>query len=200
MGHFRGIRPRLRARRFHEGLRGNRAEAVQETLESDPVGLAILGFMETEELWEGTCKQLLQKLEQDAPEGSKQSREWPKSPRALSSRLRRLVTFLREMGIFITFHARGTNGQRIVTLTRRTVDSTVTTVISPPGCLSDQSVTPGGVSDGPGLEVADGARAAERSPLEPAVANSPEAHEYEPKVAVVTVVTVDSGHLNGNLP
>jgi hypothetical protein len=179
---------------FMKAYGGNRAEAVHETLEGDPVGVAILGFMEKQEFWEGTCKQLLQQLEQHVEEATKKSREWPKSPRGLSSRLRRLVTFLRELRIQIKFHSRGTNGQRTITLSRPEAHSTATTVttdIGGPAGSADQSVTPEEASGGSGSKVTDDASAAEQPPLGPADATSLEVRDQETGVAVVTVVTVN---------
>jgi hypothetical protein len=187
---------------FMNAYGGNRAEAVHETLEGDPVGAAILGLMAKEEFWEGTCKQLLHRLEQDIDDRVRQSRDWPRSPRALSSRLKRLVTFLRESHILVTFHPRGTKGQRIVTITRGSGDSTVTTattVTPPDGSPLNQSVTPEGPGDGPGPEVTDYAPAAEQPPPEPSEANSLEVRDNERQVAVVTVVTVDS-HIQNDKP
>jgi hypothetical protein len=158
--------------------------------------------MAKEEFWEGTCKQLLHRLEQDIDDRVRQSRDWPRSPRALSSRLKRLVTFLRESHILVTFHPRGTKGQRIVTITRGSGDSTVTTattVTPPDGSPLNQSVTPEGPGDGPGPEVTDYAPAAEQPPPEPSEANSLEVRDNERQVAVVTVVTVDS-HIQNDKP
>jgi hypothetical protein len=137
---------------FMKAFAGNRAEAVHETLESDPVGAAILSLMDKRlgESVEGSCKELLVHLEQQVDDGVKKSRDWPKSPRALSSRLRRLVTFLREMQIQATFNPRGAKGQRIVTICGIEPHSTVTIVttgIPDPAGPSDQADTveqPGG--------------------------------------------------------
>ncbi len=77
---------------FMKAYLGNRAEAVQETLEADPLGAAVLGLMEKlgnqekAPLWDGTCKELLSLLEQFVGDGIK-SRTWPKTPRALSAGL-----------------------------------------------------------------------------------------------------------------
>ena len=188
---------------FMKAYAGNRAEAVHETLEGDPVGAAILDLMQRQEVevWEGTCKQLLQRLEQDFEDRVRQSREWPRSPRALSSRLRRLVTFLRESHILITFHPRGTKGQRIVTITRGTGYMTVTTAttVTPlPESVPDQSITPEGAGGGPGSKVADDLAVADRPSPEPSMANSLDVHDNVEEVAVVTVVTVDSDTLDGD--
>lgn len=64
--------------------RGNRAEAVEDTLEGDVVAAAVLEWIggrrtdDGADLWEGTCKQLLQHLESTASEGTKKSPAWPK--------------------------------------------------------------------------------------------------------------------------
>jgi hypothetical protein len=181
---------------FTKAYGGNRAEAVHETLEADPVGVAILGLMERheEEFWEGTCKQLLHHFEQHVEEGVRKSHEWPKSPRALSSRLRRLVTFLRELRVLITFHARGTNGQRIVTITRGKgylTAPTATPVTPPLGCSPDRSGTPEDASGGPGSKVTDDAPGTKQPPPGLPDANSLEVRDHAGEVAVVTVVAVN---------
>jgi hypothetical protein len=107
---------------FMNAYEGNRAEAIQETLEADDVGSAIVTFVDSlqphanEQQWEGTCKELLHELERLVAEPVKKSRSWPKSPRALSGRLRRLVTFLREANVHITFHAKSSKGQRLLSV------------------------------------------------------------------------------------
>jgi len=105
---------------FMERYAGNRAEAVQETLDADPVASAIQSFLESidDTHWEGSCKELLERLKPVAGEAVQKTREWPRSPRGLSSRLRRLVTFLREAGIEVTFPPRGTSGHRTVVITK----------------------------------------------------------------------------------
>jgi hypothetical protein len=52
---------------------------------------------------------------------------WPKNPRALAGRLRRAQTFLRILGIEITFSREGRAGNRIITI-RRPLENTVSTV------------------------------------------------------------------------
>jgi hypothetical protein len=101
----------------------NRAEAVQDLLESDPVAASICSLMNAFEAehWEGSCKELLARLDPYVNEGTKKSRSWPQSPRGLSGRLRRLATVMRESGIEITFGPRGTNGQRTAVITKKVV-------------------------------------------------------------------------------
>ena len=85
---------------FMAAYSGNREDAVQETLEADPVGAAIIALMESHkdqgkpEYWEGTCSELQRALETLVDDNTRKSRSWPKSPQAMSSRLRRLGDLL----------------------------------------------------------------------------------------------------------
>ena len=108
---------------FMETYDGNRAEARQDLLESDPVAASICSLLDAleEKHWEGSCKELLVRLEPCVSEGTKRSRAWPQSPRGLSGRLRRLATVMRESGIEIAFGPRGTNGQRTVVIAKKMV-------------------------------------------------------------------------------
>jgi hypothetical protein len=54
---------------------------------------------------------------------------WPKNPRALAGRLRRAQTFLRALGIDITFSREGRAGNRIIRM-HTTLETTVSTVSS----------------------------------------------------------------------
>jgi hypothetical protein len=116
---------------FMDAYSGNRAEAVHETLDSDPVSASIVALMNDEQSegqWTGTAGDLLKHLERTADDGVKKSLAWPKTPRGLAGRLRRLNTFLRESGIAITFHdQKGTGGRRRLTITRTAVELTATT-------------------------------------------------------------------------
>ena len=181
---------------FMKAYTGNRAEAVHETLEADPVGTEILALVDSREgeAWEGTCKQLLQDLEQHVDDGVKKSRDWPKSPRGLSSRLRRLVTFLRELQIRITFHTRGTNGQRTVTISRAEPHSTATSATTAnPGSdgssgQMDTAEQPGG---GRASEVASQACQDRQPPPESSPANSLKGTGSDTVEAEVAEVTID---------
>ena len=109
---------------------GNRADAIQETLDSDPVSAGILTLMNkkfSEGEWAGTAGDLLADLEEVVDDRVKKSSAWPKTARGLSGRLRRLVTFLRESGIEVTFGRKGTGGRRPLTIARTAVNPTATT-------------------------------------------------------------------------
>jgi len=120
---------------FMDAYRGNRDDTIQETVEADVVGAAILVLMGQLAAsgaadWEGTCKELKFELEKFTDEAVRKSRDWPQTPRALSSRLRRLVPFLRESGIHISFHGKGGKGQRTLSIARTVAPSTATIATS----------------------------------------------------------------------
>jgi hypothetical protein len=73
--------------------------------------------------WTGSAADLLQ-----AGAGHS-STDWPKNPRALAGRLRRTQTFLRGLGIEITFSREGRAGSRLIRI-RATRENTVCTVSS----------------------------------------------------------------------
>jgi hypothetical protein len=164
---------------FMDAYSGNRSEAVQETLESDPVGAAMLALISDEKnegQWRGISKELLKQLEQIVEEGVKKSPAWPKTPRGLSSRLRRLATFLREAGVEITFpdtEKRAAAGARILTISRMASHSTAPTAtivttarVSP----LNEPVSTGTASGGRNLSVTDERHYRGQPPLGPASA------------------------------
>jgi hypothetical protein len=67
--------------------------------------------------WTGSAADLLQ-----AGAGHS-STDWPKNPRALAGRLRRAQTFLRALGIEITFSREGRAGNRIIRIAARIVSN-----------------------------------------------------------------------------
>jgi hypothetical protein len=113
---------------FVNAYSGNRADAVQETLDSDPVSAAIVMLInEKQGEWEGTARDLLADLERCVDDRVKKSAPWPKTPRGISGRLRRLITFLREAGIEVAFGPKGSAGRRPLSIRRTVVNLTATT-------------------------------------------------------------------------
>ncbi len=81
--------------------------------------------------WTGTASDLL-RVAANRGGGygaSWDSEAWPRNPRALAGRLRRAQTFLRALGIDITFSREGRAGSRIIRM-RATLENTVCTVRS----------------------------------------------------------------------
>jgi hypothetical protein len=132
---------------FLAAYRGNRAEAVEDTLEGDVVAAVVFEWMDSRRIsegsatWEGTCKQLLQHLESVASEGMKKSTGWPKTPRGLSSRLRRIATFMREVDVEITFHPKGSRGERLLSIAE-VMQTTAATATTATTASSEEAASP----------------------------------------------------------
>jgi hypothetical protein len=111
---------------FARGYDANRRAAVEGIIEADPVAVCVRALMAEHGSWAGTASDLLRAA--SALAGNNGS-TWPKNPGALSGRLRRAQTFLRALGIEITFSREGRGGNRIISIHRR-LENTVSTVSS----------------------------------------------------------------------
>jgi hypothetical protein len=157
---------------FMDAYATNRVESVNETLESDPISTAILlRFNHATTDWNGTMGDFLKDLNRDIEDSIKRSPGWPKTPRALSNRIRRLASFLRESGIEITFHQRkGTGGQRLFTIARTARNltaSTATTAADEPDASMIQPHRDDAAGGGGNPGVADEPHRGDQPPLRP---------------------------------
>jgi hypothetical protein len=99
---------------FWSAYCSNRDEAVESVLDADPFATAVRVLMSTRTVWTGTASDLLGALEDAAGDRVTRSKTWPDTPRALAGRLRRATTFLRKVGIEITFSREGHRRDRII--------------------------------------------------------------------------------------
>jgi len=102
---------------FWSAYCGNRDEAVEGVIDADPVAAAVRAVMTERTVWTGTASDLLGALGEAAGERIAKSKTWPDSPRALSGRLRRAATFLRKIGIEVSFEREGRARTRIIRIT-----------------------------------------------------------------------------------
>jgi hypothetical protein len=95
----------------------NRQSAVETVLEADIVATALRAFLAKKAIteWTGTATDLLRGLGDHTAETVTRTKEWPKTANALSGRLRRAATFLRKVGIVVSFHREP--GERSITVT-----------------------------------------------------------------------------------
>lgn len=91
----------------------NRAEAAQAVMDGNPVAAAIQDLMSGCTSWQGTSKELLNRLRQGADEGTLKSKYWPQDPARLGKDLRRLAPDLRKCGIAIDHLKTGKSSNRI---------------------------------------------------------------------------------------
>ena len=99
---------------FWSAYSGNRDEAVEGVIESDPVAAAVRTMILARTVWTGTASDLLVALADEAGDRITNSKSWPVNARALSGRLRRAATFLRKVGIEIEFKKEGRARTRII--------------------------------------------------------------------------------------
>jgi hypothetical protein len=112
----------------------NRRAAVEGIIEADPVALCVRALMAERSSWAGTASDLL--LAATGLAGTKAS-NWPQNPAALAARLRRAQTFLRVLGIELSFtreRRAGTRTIRIIAGVRTEPPSSVLSAASAPGC------------------------------------------------------------------
>lgn len=104
---------------FGAAYAGNRDEAVDSVIESDPVGSAIRSMMTARTEWTGTASELLGTLDEEVGEKVRKAKTWPSSANALSGRMRRAATFLRKVGIDIAFERKGRARTRIIRISHK---------------------------------------------------------------------------------
>ena len=92
---------------FRQAYAGNREDAVDSVIESDTVGSALRSLMASRTEWTGTATSLLEALAEEVTETVRRAKTWPATARALSGRVRRVATFLRNVGIDVSFDREG---------------------------------------------------------------------------------------------
>jgi len=135
---------------FLEAYAGNRDDAVDNVIESDPVASAVRAFATGRSRWTGTASQLLSDLAGVTGDAVKKARSWPQTPRALSNRLRRAATFLRKANIDITFDRTGHRRSRTITIVSRADDSEETSSAPSASSAPESQAAVSGQSE-PGL-------------------------------------------------
>jgi hypothetical protein len=115
---------------FHRAYEANRRAAIEGIIDADPVTAGVREIMAERSSWIGSAADLLRVGAARNSEGiSRDSAGWPNNPRALAGRLRRAQTFLRVLGIDITFSREGRGGNRVIRM-HGTTEHTVSTVSS----------------------------------------------------------------------
>ena len=102
---------------FARAYAANRRTAIDSILEADPVAAYVRALMAERNTWTGSATDLL-RAGTDFMNSDPLTRctDWPANPRAITGRLRRAQTFLRALGIEITFNREGRAGNRIINM------------------------------------------------------------------------------------
>jgi hypothetical protein len=114
---------------FARAYAANRRTAIDGMIEADPVAACVRGLMAERSTWTGSAADLLCAADFADDEVWKRGAGWPKTPRALAGRLRRAQTFLRTLGIEVTFSREGRAGTRMISVST-SAEYTVSTVSS----------------------------------------------------------------------
>jgi hypothetical protein len=112
---------------FARAYEANRQAVVESMIDADPLASCVREIMAQRKAWIGTAAEFLS-FGVGYPTGDRLSRRsWPRNPRALAGRLRRVQAPLRSVGIDIVFSREGRAGTRTITMSRN-VEHTVRTV------------------------------------------------------------------------
>ena len=115
---------------FARAYAANRRAAIEDIIDADPVAALVRDIMAERNSWTGSAAELwLAGAHHSSHDHMSERTGWPKNPRALAGRLRRAQTFLRALGIDITFSREGRAGNRIIRM-HTTLETTVSTVSS----------------------------------------------------------------------
>jgi len=106
---------------FWEAYEDNIADTVGNIIDDDLVAEGVRKLMSTRSLWSGTASGLLNVLNRGASQRAAASNTWPGNPRALSGHLRRAATFLRKVGIDVTFYRQGSERRRMIDISKTDV-------------------------------------------------------------------------------
>jgi hypothetical protein len=108
---------------FLRAYDANRRTAIEGVIEADPVAAFVQEIMTVRSTWAGRASDLLRTHIAAGEEVRRRTAGWPRNPRALAGRLRRCQTFLRTVGIHITFSREGRTGSRMIRITSLTKSS-----------------------------------------------------------------------------
>jgi hypothetical protein len=114
---------------FARAYAENRRAAIQSIIEADPVANCVRAIMVDRTIWTGSASDLLRLCAEGTRDDISRGTAWAKNPRALAGRLRRAQTFLRTLGIEITFSREGRTGTRMIRVSTCTcAENTISTV------------------------------------------------------------------------
>jgi hypothetical protein len=111
---------------FARAYTANRKVAIEGMIDTDPVAACVRELMSERSSWTGSAADLL-RISAERASQTGDITGFPKNPRALAGHLRRAQTFLRALGIEITFSREGRAGNRVIRM-RTSLGNTVSTV------------------------------------------------------------------------
>jgi len=131
---------------FARAYAANRRAAIESVIEADPIATCVRALMIDRNMWTGSASDLLRFYAEHARADISRGTAWAKNPRALAGRLRRAQTFLRTLGIEITFSREGRTGTRMIRVSTSPEDTVSTVSIvsaARSGSRGDQAILAG---------------------------------------------------------
>jgi hypothetical protein len=113
---------------FARAYAANRRAAIETIIEADPIATCVRAIMVDRTTWSGSASDLLRLCAESGRDDISRATAWAKNPRALAGRLRRAQTFLRRLGIEITFSREGRTGTRMIKVSASGGENNVSTV------------------------------------------------------------------------
>ena len=132
---------------FMKAYTANINQAVDASLDDDPVAQALMSLVAQKGGWRGTASRLLKALDRFISNEAKKSSDWPSLPNRLSNHLRRLSPGLAAAGIEVTFDQNIDGEKRVI-------------VITPQGASELEHPHPGGPVDGIAIATASAGESA----------------------------------------
>jgi hypothetical protein len=111
---------------FTRAYAANRKVGIEGIIDADPIAACVRELMTERSSWTGSAADLLRVSAERTGQASDRT-GWPKNPRALAGHLRRAQTFLRTLGIDISFSREGRAGSRVIRM-RTSPENTVSSV------------------------------------------------------------------------
>jgi hypothetical protein len=132
---------------FEAAYTRNRVASVEETLAADTVASAVRSFMDGKTVWQGVTKDLLSELNEIVGERISKDRDWPQTERKLTNHLKVAATFLRRVGITITWEEKRTKRGRPITIVAVPYPPDDPTTPSPPSPGQESRKSPTGLNN-----------------------------------------------------
>ena len=133
---------------FARAYTANRRAAIESIIEADPIATCVRAIMVDRPMWTGSASDLWRLCAESVRDDISRGPVWAKNPRALAGRLRRAQTFLRTLGIEVTFSREGRTGTRMIRVSTSAANTVSTVgIVSAArsnGSRGDQAIPVGG--------------------------------------------------------
>jgi hypothetical protein len=123
-----------------EAYNENRRDAVAVSIEGSPVAAAVQTFMRDRRVWDGAAAELMEELGKSVADDIRRLKSWPRDPRNMANKVRRVAPVLRQAGIEVRFYRHGKERTRLISITRQWGDFSVRQRSTPPNELENNEL------------------------------------------------------------